>query len=279
MRRFKLAVCQMIVIDDKKKNIEKAEQMIKTASREGADLVILPEMFNCPYLNSFFPLFAESFPNGETVQMLSKVAEEEKIYLIGGSIPEKDGEDIYNTSFVFDREGKVIGKHRKIHLFDVDLDTGLSFHESNTLSSGSSLTVVDTELCRVGVAICYDMRFPELFRLYALKGADMIVVPGAFNMTTGPAHWEALLRIRAVDNQVYMVGASPARDYSAGYVAYGNSLVVEPWGNLIAKADESETIIYADIDLDRINKVRNELPLLKHLRTDLYEIRQKGLSK
>ena len=272
MSSFMIGVCQMLVVENKELNISKARSMIKEAAAKGCKLVILPEMFNCPYNSSLFPKYAESFPDGITLRMLSEAAAEEKIYLIGGSIPERELNLIYNTSFVFSPRGELLAKHQKIHLFDVDLPDGLSFHESRTLGAGGKITVVKTELCTLGVAICYDIRFPELIRLMALKGAEIVVLPAAFNMNTGPAHWELLLRTRAVDNQIFIVGASSARNTEASYISYGNSAIVDPWGRIIAQADEQETILYGEIDLQMIKKTREALPLLKHRRLDLYHL-------
>lgn len=268
---FKTAVCQIQVTENKTANLAKARLMIAEAAGAGAKLVVLPEMFNCPYDIEFFPAFAETCPAGETVTMLAGLAKKHDIVLVGGSIPEQEGDRLYNTSFVFDRQG-LLARHRKVHLFDVDLAGGMSFKESATLTPGETVTVAQTDLCTLGVIICYDVRFPEILRLMALRGAQVVVVPAAYNMITGPAHWELLLRMRAVDNQVYLVGAAPARDEKAGYVTYGHSAVVEPWGDVIARASEKEEIIYADIDLNRVEQVRKELPLLKHRRTDLYEL-------
>lgn len=269
---FKLAVCQMNVVDNKRKNISRAVEMISSAAGKGADFAVLPEMFNCPYNNSKFPEYAEEITCGETVHALAEISNKLGIYVIAGSIPEIAGGKIYNTSLTFGRDGKIIGKHRKMHLFDIDVEGKIRFKESDVLTAGNEITVVETEFCKVGVAICYDIRFPELFRLMALKGVKLIILPGAFNMVTGPAHWEPLIRIRAIDNQVYLAAASPARDENSNYVAYGNSMVVEPWGGIVGKAAECEEIIYADIDLNRVEKVRNELPLLKHRRTDVYKV-------
>ncbi|KGG80236.1 carbon-nitrogen hydrolase [Caloranaerobacter azorensis H53214] len=273
MKKFKLGLCQLLVSEKKKENIKNAEKMINSAVDMGAELVVLPEMFNCPYNNSYFPKYAESYPDGETIKMLSKISKERGIYLIGGSIPEKDDKgNIYNTSFVFDKKGNIIGKHRKIHLFDIDVEGEISFRESDVLSRGDSLTIVDTEYCKIGVAICYDIRFPELFRLMVLKGVKVIIVPAAFNMTTGPAHWELLFRARALDNQVYMAAAAPARDENASYISYGNSIITDPWGSIVGKLDEKEGILIKEIDLNRIDEIREQLPILKHLRKDLYQI-------
>lgn len=273
--KFKIGVCQMPVVKSKEQNISKARSMIKEAAAGGCSLVILPEMFNCPYNSSLFPEYAESYPEGSTLKMLSAAASEEKIYLVGGSIPEREENIIYNTSFVFGPRGELLAKHQKVHLFDVDLPDGLSFHESRTLGAGKNITVVKTELCTLGVAVCYDIRFPELIRLMALMGAEIVILPAAFNMNTGPAHWELLLRTRAVDNQVFIAGASSARDTEASYVSYGNSLIADPWGKIIAQAGEKETILYGDIDLQVLKETREALPLLKHRRSDLYELRTK----
>jgi omega-amidase len=270
---FLIGVCQMLVVENKELNLSKARSMIKEAAANGCELVVLPEMFNCPYNSRLFPKYAESFPDGDTLKMLSEAAAEEKVYLIGGSIPERELNHIYNTSFVFGPRGELLAKHQKIHLFDVDLPDGISFHESRTMGAGGKITVVKTELCTLGVAICYDIRFPELIRLMALKGAEIVVLPAAFNMNTGPAHWELLLRTRAVDNQVFIVGASSARNTEASYVSFGNSAIVDPWGRIIAQADEKETILYGEIDLQIIKKTREALPLLKHRRLDLYQLR------
>jgi len=272
-RKFKIGVCQMLVVEQKDQNLSKARSMIREASANGSKIVVLPEMFNCPYNSSYFPEYAESYPNGGTLKMLSEAAMEEGIYLVGGSLPEREESSIFNTCFVFGPRGEFLAKHQKIHLFDVDLSDGLSFRESKTLGCGKKITVVKTEICTLGVAICYDIRFPELSRLMVLMGADLIVIPAAFNMNTGPAHWELLLKARAVDNQVFIVGAAPARDINASYVSYGHSAIAAPWGNIIAQADEKETILYGDIDLNEIDKTREALPLLRHRRTDIYELK------
>lgn len=268
---MKIAICQMKVCDNKDKNIYHALEMIDEAANNSADIVILPEMFNCPYENKYFPIFAESYP-GKTTEALKNASIKNSVYIVGGSIPELENGNIYNTSFIFDRNGNLLGKHQKMHLFDIDVENGVSFKESDTLSAGENITIIDTEFGKIGIAICYDIRFPELSRIMALEGAELIILPAAFNMTTGPAHWELSIRMRALDNQVYFVGAAPARNELASYVAFGNSRIADPWGNVIAAADENECILYADIDKSVITKTRNELPLLKHRRTDLYSV-------
>ena len=262
---MKLALCQMLVGMDKQKNTEKALSMIREAAAGGADIVSLPEMWNCPYSNKYFREYAEG-PEGPTAAALSGIAKELGIYLIGGSIPELKEDKVYNTSYIFDRSGKRIGTHRKVHLFDIDVKGGIRFMESDTLTAGDEITVVDTEFCKVGVAICYDVRFPEQSRRMALMGAKLIVLPAAFNMTTGPLHWDLSMRMRALDNQVYFAACSPARDMDGVYQAYGNSCVADPWGQFAAHMDEKEGILYCDIDLEKVESVREQLPLLKHRR-------------
>lgn len=270
---LKIGICQMPVTEDKDINNAKARSMIREAAKQGSRLVILPEMFNCPYKTSAFPIFAEEYPHGKTMAMLSEAAQQEQVYLVGGSIPESEDGVIYNTSFIFGPRGELLGKHQKIHLFDADIEGGPCFQESKTLGAGRKPTVIATPLATIGVCVCYDIRFPELSRTMVLRGAEIIIIPAAFNMTTGPAHWELLLKARAVDNQAYVVGAGQATNEQACYVCYGHSAVVDPWGHITTQAGGEETILYTDIDFDLVAKIRRELPLLKHRRPDLYQLK------
>lgn len=271
MSKFRLAVVQLHVTKVKADNLSKARGLIREAAAQGAKLVVLPECFNSPYGTGFFPEYAEKIP-GESTQVLSEAAKESGVYLVGGSIPEEDGGKLYNTCPVFGPDGSLVLKHRKIHLFDIDVPGKIRFQESETLSPGSSLSVFDTPFCKVGVGICYDIRFAELAQLYAKKNCQLLVYPGAFNMTTGPAHWELLQRARAVDNQVYVATASPARDETSSYVAWGHSTVVNPWGEVITKAGSEETVVYADIDLQYLADVRQQIPITAQRRSDLYAV-------
>ena len=264
----------MKVVEDKKKNQAQAVKMIKQAGKT-ADLVVLPEMFNCPYDIEKFPEYAEELDNSPTMSKVSRAAKKASVYLVAGSLPERKGKHIYNSSLIINPLGEIIGSYRKMHLFDIDIPGEISFKESETLSAGNQVTVVDTDLGKIGICICYDMRFPELLRLMTIQGAQLIVVPAAFNLTTGPAHWEPLIRVRSMDNQVYVAAASPARNETASYVAYGHSMLVDPWGTVLTKAGVLEKIVYSEIDLSYIEKVREELPLLGNRRTDLYQIEQK----
>ena len=268
---FKIALCQMATFMDKEDNKAKAKKLVEKAAANGAQVVVLPEMWNTPYSNNYFRPFAEP-QDGPTVRFLSDLAKNNDVYLIGGSISELDDGKVYNTSYSFDRQGNIIGKHRKVHLFDIDVEGGIRFMESDTLTAGDKTTVIETEYGKIGVAICYDVRFPELSRNMALAGAKLIVLPAAFNMTTGPAHWDLTMRARALDNQVYFAACSPARDEDGVYVAYGNSCIASPWGEFVAHAEEKETIIYGDIDFDYVDSIRQQLPLLRHRKKDLYNL-------
>ena len=289
MNKINVALCQMNVMDDKEKNIEKAILMIKQSKKQGADLAVLPEMFNCPYENEKFIEYAEELEESVTLKEIAKVAKEENIHVLAGSIPElelneKNNDDkdninekqsIYNTSVFFDNHGKILGKHRKMHLFDIDVKGKIYFKESDTLSAGNEFTVIKTELAKIGIGICYDIRFVELSRIMALEGAEILIFPGAFNLTTGPAHWQMLFKSRALDNQVYAIGVAPALDKDANYNSYGHSIAVNPWGEVIEELSFDEELKIVEIDLDEISRIREEIPVLKNRRTDLYEIKKK----
>lgn len=267
---FKIALCQSKVVDNKRENLKNAYKLISEAAANGADMVALCEMFNCPYSGEYFSSYGEREAGSETIEMLKTSAKEFGIYLIGGSMPEILNNKIYNTSFVVNANGEVIARHRKTHLFDVNIENGIRFMESEYLSPGEDITVFDTPFGKAGLCICYDIRFPEMIRSLVLRGAQIIFVPAAFNMTTGPAHWETLFKARALDNQVYMAGISPARAVDGVYTAYGHSLITDPWGRVIGEANEGQEIIYGNIDIDYENKVRDELPLLKHRKPEIY---------
>ena len=272
MEKIKIAAIQMSTVEDKMENVRTVKTYLEKIKDENPDFVILPEMFCCPYQTENFPIYAEK-EGGPVWQQLSGYAKQYGIYLIGGSMPEKDAEgNVYNTSYIFDREGKQIGKHRKVHLFDIDVKGGQTFKESDTLTAGDSDTVFDTEFGKMGVMLCFDIRFPELSRMMVNDGARIVFVPAAFNMTTGPAHWELSFRTRALDNQIYMVGCAPARDVSAGYISWGHSIVTDPWGRVTGMLDENEGILLAELDMDYEEQVREELPLLKSRRKDIYQL-------
>ena len=270
------AICQIKAVPDKEANISKAALMIDRAAAKKARIVVLPEMCNCLYQPELFLEAAENVEGGATVTMLSEKAGEHGILLIAGSIPEKvpDEPKVYNTCFVFGPDGALIARHRKLHLFDVSISGKITVTESEIVKPGNELTLFDALGMKFGIAICYDIRFPELARLLALEGAQIIAVPAAFNTTTGPPHWHPTMRARAIENQVYIAAVCPARNTDSSYHTYGHSMIVDPWGKILAEAGEDEQIIFADIDMAYLEKVRRELPLFKHRRTDLYGLEE-----
>lgn len=272
--KIKTALIQLFVGANKQENVRRAVESIRVAANNNAKIISLPECFNSPYGVKYFPEYSEPIPDGETIKALSKAAKDNNIYLIGGSMPEKEGDRLYNTCPVFDPKGNLIAKHRKMHLFDIDIPGKITFKESTNLSPGNNLTIVDTVYGKIGIGICYDIRFPEMASLYQKHGCCMIFYPGAFNMTTGPVHWELLTRGRAVDNQIYVASVSPARNLDADYHAWGFSSMVDPYGEIIAKADSGEEIVYGDIDLDRLKEVRTNMPYLTQKRSDIYEVKE-----
>ncbi len=275
MTKIKLALCQMSVVDNKNENLKKASFMINESAKENADFIVLPEMFNCPYSNDKFIEYCEYEKDSQTLKTISSLAKKHDAYILAGSIPEKENDKLFNTSYLFDKSGDIIVKHRKMHLFDIDVKDKITFKESDVLTAGDNFTIADTEFGKIGIGICYDVRFPELARIMVENGALILFYPGAFNMTTGPAHWELLFRSRALDNQVYCVGVAPALNENATYHSYGHSIVTNPWGEVLSQAGEKECLIITEIDLNEIKKVREGLPLLKNKRKDLYEVIRK----
>ncbi|RMJ27067.1 Nitrilase family protein Nit3 [Aspergillus sp. HF37] len=277
---LKLALVQLASGADKTVNLSHARTKVLEAANAGASLIVLPECFNSPYGTQYFPKYAETLSpsppsrdQSPSFHALSAIASEAKSYLVGGSIPELEPSTnkYYNTSLVFSPAGSLIGTHRKAHLFDIDIPGKIQFKESDVLTPGNQLTIVDLpEYGKIGLAICYDIRFPEAAMIAARKGAFLLVYPGAFNTTTGPLHWTLLARARAIDNQVYVAMCSPSRDMNATYHAYGHSLVADPSANVSPEAAEKEDIVYKDLDNDTIVNTRKGIPIYTQRRFDLY---------
>jgi len=259
--QYKIALCQIMPEKDKGKNLDLAVEAVVEAVRREADVVCLPEIWNAPYDLKRIREYAEP-EDGPSLSLLSELARENHIYLVGGSIAELDVDSkIYNTSYVFNRSGELIAKHRKTRLFDVNIERGLHFKESDYFAAGDDLTVFDTTFGKMGVAICFEVRFPEIFRAMNKAGAHIIFVPATFNINTGAAHWEILMKSRALDNQMYIAACAPARDISTSFVAWSHSCVATPWGEYCAATDTHKTIVYATIDIDYMNKIRNSIPI------------------
>ncbi len=270
MDQWDLALVQFAVTPRKEENLLAAEAAVARAA-EGAELVMLPELFNTSYEVQDWPSVAECVPDGPSCARLSAMARRHGIYLLGGSIPELHDGRVYNTATLWNPAGELLLTHRKVHLFDVDIPGGITFTESDFLAAGDGFSVVQTELGTIGVAICFDVRFPEPFREMALLGADVVLLPAAFNTTTGPVHWELQLRCRAVENTVYMAGCSAAPHPEVGYPAWGHSMWVDPFGTVAASAGREPEIVRGHFDRQRLEEVRSALPFLRARRPDAYE--------
>lgn len=275
----RVAVVQMLVESDKAKNLARCRDLLKRAVATGADLVVLPEVWNSEYSVTAFRRNAESISNGPSIEMLREAAAKHKVWIVGGSIPELgDDGNVYNSSPIIDDAGHLVGVARKVHLFDIDVPGKIRFFESETLTAGREVTVVD--LCdylpfgpghKLGVGICYDCRFAPFAIAMRGRGATILAYPGAFNTVTGPAHYHLLARARALDAQAFVIFASPARNPVSSYQAYGHSIICDPWGTTIAAAaGHDEEIVVADLDLSKVNEVRASMRLWDQRRPDVY---------
>ena len=269
-QQLRLGLCQLRTEIGTDETMQKAAAMVRQAAEKGAQIVVLPEMFSTPYASAYFKA-ALKRGHREAAAAMSAWAKDNGVLLIGGSVPEVEDGRLYNTCFVFDEEGRQIARHRKVHLFEVDLP-GMRFSERVNFTEGTEITTFPTRWGTMGAAICFDIRFPELFRAMAVRGAKMVFLPAQFNMVTGPAHWELSLRARAVDNEMFMVACSAARYKGFQYECWGHSLVADPYGQILAEADETEQLLLADVDLKRIDEVRAQLPTFLHLRRDVYTV-------
>ena len=275
--QFKVGICQIKQSKEKAENIEYAKQAIEEAVQNGAQLVVLGEYFNTMYNKIWTMKDAESLddPNAPTVNFLKEISKRLGVYIVAGSIPERGpDEKIFNTCLVLNKSGEIIAQFRKVHLFDIDIPGKITFKESEYLIPGDKIVTFDTEFGLIGLGICYDIRFPELAMLMAKKGVKMIIYPGCFNQTTGPLHWELLLRSRAVDNQVYTIGCATSRfrDDPTMYQSWGHSLCSDPMGKLIASTEEDPAIIYADVDFASVDEIRKQLPYQFQKRKDIYTV-------
>ena len=269
---MKIIQYQSEVSASKQDNLNRLAKFMAQTQGEQGDLVMAGEMFTCPYDVNNFREYSEP-EGGPSFEFLAALAKKYQVYLAAGTVPEIDDEgNVYNTAYVFDRQGKLVGKHRKVHLFDINIAGGQCFKESAVLSAGNQVTVFDSEFGKIGLCICFDVRFNEIFRIMTDLGAKVILIPAAFNTTTGPLHWQLLMAARAIDNQCFVIATSPARSKKASYQAWGHSLAMSPWGKIIKELDESPGYLVSEIDRDEVGAVREQLPVVDNLRDDLYEV-------
>jgi predicted amidohydrolase len=268
MDRFLAAVVQMSSGPDRDTNLEGAATLVRQAADRGARLVVLPEVFAWRGPRADERAHAEPVP-GPSVDAMAAVARETGVHLLMGSILERavqEEQRTFNTSCLLSPSGELLARYRKIHLFDVDIPGRVTVRESDTRAPGAEVVTIATELGTLGMSICYDLRFPELYRRQSRAGAELLLVPSAFTFTTGSAHWEVLCRARAVENQCYLLAANQTGTSPHGFADFGHSLIVDPWGAVLAHASEGEGIALAEIDRGYLARVRRELPVLTHVR-------------
>ena len=269
--RIRVACVQLTSRADKAANLATTERLVARAAATGADLVALPEKWNAIGNPDVLHAAAETLEDGESVEAMRSWARMHGITLVGGSITERrEGrEKLSNTCLVFDPEGEVAAIYRKIHLFDVDVG-GLRYRESDAEEPGDEPVVARLEDWPIGLSVCYDVRFPELYRILALEGAELVTVPANFTLYTGKDHWHVLLRARAIENQLFVAAAAQVGETIPGKPSYGRSLVVDPWGTVLAQAPDEETVIFAELDRERLREIRRNLPSLANRQAGAY---------
>lgn len=273
MVETKVAVCQMDSKNDKQANVETALSLLDEAADENVEMAALPEMFTFMGDKDAYRPSAEVIP-GSVTKKLSQKAREHNMWVHGGSmfeVAEEDGK-VHNTTVVFGPDGEQEAQYRKVHLFDVEIGDEVVTQESARVVPGNDIVTFDTEFATVGLGICYDLRFPELFSSLAGRGADIIILPAAFTKHTGKDHWESLLRARAIETQSYVIAPGQIGEKPNSVPSYGRSLIVDPWGNVVAKASDTVGVTTANLKFDYLNQIQKELPSLEHKRPELYSI-------
>ena len=265
-----VAAVQISSKANKKKNLSVVTALMLRAVRQGAELIALPEYFSFIGSRSEMLKEAEKPAAGLAYETIQEFAKKHKVYILAGTIPTKVGKDLFNRSIFFGPEGQELASYDKIHLFNTDFKETQAYRESETFTAGDELKITDTPFGKVGFTVCYDLRFPEMYRSLTMKGARIAFVPSAFTMYTGKDHWLPLLKARAIENQIYIIAPAQIGKHSEKMTSYGKSCVIDPWGNIIALAPDCETVIVAELDFKFLSKVRKELPVLKHYRKDLF---------
>lgn len=270
-RQLVVGLVQTNSQDSPQDNLDEVLAGIDRAARMGAHFISLPETWSYLGEDDGAASAATSIP-GDLTDTLARKAREHGIWLHAGSLLERiEGEErLANTTVVFNPSGEIVASYRKIHLFDVDIAGQPSFRESDTIAPGDRIVTFDMDGIRVGLAICYDLRFPEIFRAMALEGAEVILLPAAFTLMTGRDHWEPLIRARAIENTVFMVAAAQVGPHPPGRVCYGRSMVVDPWGVVLAQAGDIPTVVTATLEMDEIARVRGQIPSRRNRMPHLY---------
>jgi len=264
----RVAAVQLNSTNDKARNVTAAERLVRDAAASGADLVALPEKWSLLASGEEMAAGAESL-DGPTFGAARSWARELGIRLLAGSIPERGPNKAFNTSVLIGPDGSDLAVYRKIHLFDVEAG-GVSYRESDYEEAGSEIVIAEVDGVTAGLTVCYDLRFPELYRILAVRGARLITVPSAFTLATGRDHWEVLLRARAIENQVFVLAPNQVGDAPPHYSSHGRSAIIDPWGVVLATAPDEECFIAAELDLAAQDRVRESLPSLANRRPEAY---------
>ncbi|MBC7462347.1 MAG: carbon-nitrogen hydrolase family protein [Thermoleophilia bacterium] len=269
---LRVACVQLAADHDKAGNVERAERLVRVAAARGARVIALPEKWSA--IGDADVLHANAEPaDGPTLTKVSGWARELEVWILAGSVITRDPDEerLRNLSVLIGPDGRQHAWYAKSHMFDVDVD-GVSYRESDASRPGNEIVTAEIDGLTVGLTVCYDLRFPELYRLLALRGARVVFVPAAFTERTGRDHWEPLLRARAIENQCFVVAPNVFGDHGGGKVSYGRSMIIDPWGTVLATAPDGEGVIASDLDLDAVDRVRAAIPALEHRRPDLYRM-------
>ncbi|MBI3978543.1 MAG: carbon-nitrogen hydrolase family protein [Chloroflexi bacterium] len=268
---MRVAAVQMNTGADKEANLRAAEDLIGRAADLGASVIALPEYFNYLGPAQGHAANAEPIP-GPTIERLSALARRRGVTIHCGSIAERSPETpkLFNTTVVLDPAGEIVARYRKIHLFDIEIAGQVTAMESATIEAGHEVVNLSIDGVGCGLTICYDLRFPELYRILALKGAQVLFIPAAFTMFTGKDHWEVLIRARAIENQCFVVAPAQVGKHPPDRTCYGRSLIVDPWGLVLASAPDVPTVVSADLDMEQLARIRRELPSLQNRRPSAY---------
>lgn len=264
----KVAAIQMATGPNVQANLDEAAKLIATAAIQGAELIVLPENFGLmPMHEKERVVHAEQPGKGVMQKFLATTAKKHNVWIVGGTIPMACGIEgkVRSACILFNNKGEAVARYDKIHMFDVLIqDSKESYNESATTDAGDEIVVVDSPFGRIGLAVCYDLRFPELFRTMADQGMDICVLPSAFTAITGKAHWQPLVRARAIENQCYLIAAAQGGFHINGRETYGNSMIVDPWGNILNRLQTGSGLVLADLDMAFLKRTRKNFPVLKH---------------
>lgn len=272
MSNVTVAAVQMSPSTDREENVMTALRLMEKAVEKGAQIIGLPEDFSYAGESEGKLTFATEPHKDHALKALKHFAKNYNVSVVGGSMPfaTKHKKKVTNSCMVIDQTGEIKARYDKIHLFDVTLDKDYTHKESEIIKGGDKVVTVDLLGKTVGLSICYDLRFPELYRALALSGARIIFVPAAFTLYTGKDHWEVLLRSRAIENQCYVVAPAQCGEYKPGIMTYGRSMIIDPWGEVMVKCQDKEDVIVAELDMDFLEDVRKRLPSLRHLQKELF---------